>query len=110
MKQITTVLIDLSGTLHIDNTVIPGAVQALNRYCLFTFLISIYTYVCMYCATVYVHAYIYARFITGNLYSARVKMARFNFKFLNKEMETYFLSLFCTTLSEVKFFFYTELI
>lgn len=30
-KQITTVLIDLSGTLHIDNTVIPGAVQALNR-------------------------------------------------------------------------------
>lgn len=32
-KQITTVLIDLSGTLHIDNTIIPGAVQALNRYC-----------------------------------------------------------------------------
>nr|XP_012219236.1 PREDICTED: haloacid dehalogenase-like hydrolase domain-containing protein 2 [Linepithema humile] len=30
-KQITTVLIDLSGTLHIDNTVIPGAVQALSR-------------------------------------------------------------------------------
>ncbi|EZA52288.1 haloacid dehalogenase-like hydrolase domain-containing protein 2 [Ooceraea biroi] len=30
-KQITTVLIDLSGTLHIDNTIIPGAVQALNR-------------------------------------------------------------------------------
>ncbi|KYM99819.1 PREDICTED: haloacid dehalogenase-like hydrolase domain-containing protein 2 [Cyphomyrmex costatus] len=30
-RQITTVLIDLSGTLHIDNTVIPGAVQALNR-------------------------------------------------------------------------------
>lgn len=25
------VLIDLSGTLHIDNTVIPGAVEALNR-------------------------------------------------------------------------------
>ncbi|KAL6256042.1 hypothetical protein P5V15_013278 [Pogonomyrmex californicus] len=30
-RQITTVLIDLSGTLHIDNTAIPGAVQALNR-------------------------------------------------------------------------------
>lgn len=30
-RQITTVLIDLSGTLHIDNIAIPGAVQALNR-------------------------------------------------------------------------------
>ncbi|XP_018365671.1 PREDICTED: haloacid dehalogenase-like hydrolase domain-containing protein 2 isoform X1 [Trachymyrmex cornetzi] len=30
-RQITTVLIDLSGTLHIDNTAIPGAIQALNR-------------------------------------------------------------------------------
>jgi len=30
-KQITMVLIDLSGTLHIDNIVIPGAIQALNR-------------------------------------------------------------------------------
>ncbi|KYQ52528.1 Haloacid dehalogenase-like hydrolase domain-containing protein 2 [Trachymyrmex zeteki] len=30
-RQITTVLIDLSGTLHIENTAIPGAVQALNR-------------------------------------------------------------------------------
>lgn len=30
-KQITTVLIDLSGTLHIDNTIVPGAVQALHR-------------------------------------------------------------------------------
>ncbi|XP_043792220.1 haloacid dehalogenase-like hydrolase domain-containing protein 2 isoform X2 [Apis laboriosa] len=30
-KQIKMVLIDLSGTLHIDNTVIPGAVEALNR-------------------------------------------------------------------------------
>ncbi|KAL0100308.1 hypothetical protein PUN28_019580 [Cardiocondyla obscurior] len=30
-KKITTVLIDLSGTLHIDNTAVPGAVQALNR-------------------------------------------------------------------------------
>lgn len=35
-KQITTVLIDLSGTLHIDNTVIPGAAQALKR-CFFFF-------------------------------------------------------------------------
>lgn len=30
-KQIRMVLIDLSGTLHIDNTAIPGAVEALNR-------------------------------------------------------------------------------
>ncbi|XP_012285089.1 haloacid dehalogenase-like hydrolase domain-containing protein 2 [Orussus abietinus] len=30
-SKIKTVLIDLSGTLHIDNTVIPGAVEALNR-------------------------------------------------------------------------------
>ncbi|XP_029177175.1 clathrin heavy chain-like [Nylanderia fulva] len=30
-KQITTVSIDLSGTLHIDDTIVPGAVQALNR-------------------------------------------------------------------------------
>lgn len=38
-KQITTVLIDLSGTLHIDNTIVPGAVQALHRYyLLFIFL------------------------------------------------------------------------
>ena len=31
-RKIKAVLIDLSGTLHIDNTVIPGAVEALNRY------------------------------------------------------------------------------
>lgn len=31
-KQIKMVLIDLSGTLHIDNTVIPGAMEALNRW------------------------------------------------------------------------------
>ncbi|XP_003704105.1 haloacid dehalogenase-like hydrolase domain-containing protein 2 [Megachile rotundata] len=30
-KQIRMVLIDLSGTLHIDNTAIPGAVEALTR-------------------------------------------------------------------------------
>ncbi|XP_076753719.1 haloacid dehalogenase-like hydrolase domain-containing protein 2 [Xylocopa sonorina] len=30
-KQIKMILIDLSGTLHVDNTVIPGAVEALNR-------------------------------------------------------------------------------
>ncbi|XP_076687130.1 haloacid dehalogenase-like hydrolase domain-containing protein 2 isoform X2 [Andrena cerasifolii] len=30
-KQIRMVLIDLSGTLHVDNTAIPGAVEALNR-------------------------------------------------------------------------------
>lgn len=33
-KSIKSVLIDLSGTLHIDNNVIPGAVEALERYCL----------------------------------------------------------------------------
>ncbi|XP_076277961.1 haloacid dehalogenase-like hydrolase domain-containing protein 2 isoform X1 [Lasioglossum baleicum] len=30
-KQIRMVLIDLSGTLHVDSTVIPGAVEALSR-------------------------------------------------------------------------------
>ncbi|XP_033305947.1 haloacid dehalogenase-like hydrolase domain-containing protein 2 isoform X1 [Bombus bifarius] len=30
-KQIKMILIDLSGTLHIDNSAIPGAVEALNR-------------------------------------------------------------------------------
>ncbi|KAK4311911.1 hypothetical protein Pmani_016622 [Petrolisthes manimaculis] len=29
--KIGAVLIDLSGTIHIDNTVIPGAIQALNK-------------------------------------------------------------------------------
>lgn len=41
-RQITTVLIDLSGTLHIDNTAIPGAVQALNRLDLFYFFVSFF--------------------------------------------------------------------
>ena len=27
-----TVLIDLSGTLHVENSAIPGAVDALKRY------------------------------------------------------------------------------
>lgn len=31
-KQVKMVLIDLSGTLHIDNSAIPGAVEALNRW------------------------------------------------------------------------------
>ncbi|XP_043226785.1 haloacid dehalogenase-like hydrolase domain-containing protein 2 isoform X1 [Amphibalanus amphitrite] len=31
MRQIKAVLIDLSGTLHIDNTKIPGAVEALEK-------------------------------------------------------------------------------
>lgn len=30
-NKIKLVLIDLSGTLHIDDTVIPGAVEALKR-------------------------------------------------------------------------------
>ncbi|KAJ0392780.1 hypothetical protein ATCC90586_004680 [Pythium insidiosum] len=30
-RQIRAVLIDLSGTLHIDDTVIPGAIAALDR-------------------------------------------------------------------------------
>jgi len=53
-KQITTVLIDLSGTLHIDNTAIPGAAQALNRldfhFGFFIFLIYEYLLqtVCIY--------------------------------------------------------------
>ena len=30
--KIRGVLIDLSGTIHIENTVIPGSIQALKRY------------------------------------------------------------------------------
>jgi ribonucleotide monophosphatase NagD (HAD superfamily) len=29
---IKAVLIDLSGTLHVENTAIPGAVDAMKRY------------------------------------------------------------------------------
>lgn len=31
-RRIAAVLIDLSGTIHIDDTVIPGAIEALKRY------------------------------------------------------------------------------
>lgn len=31
-KRIAAVLIDLSGTIHIDDAVIPGAIEALKRY------------------------------------------------------------------------------
>jgi len=31
-SKITAALIDLSGTLHIEDTVIPGAIEALQRY------------------------------------------------------------------------------
>ena len=31
-RRISAVLIDLSGTLHIDDFVIPGAIPALKRY------------------------------------------------------------------------------
>ena len=30
--KISGVLIDLSGTIHVENTVIPGSIQALKRY------------------------------------------------------------------------------
>lgn len=30
-KTLTTVLVDLSGTIHIDDTEIPGSVDALKR-------------------------------------------------------------------------------
>lgn len=30
--MLKAVLIDLSGTLHIENHVIPGAIEALNKY------------------------------------------------------------------------------
>lgn len=36
------VLIDLSGTLHIDNSAIPGAVEALNRWLFIDFMTIIY--------------------------------------------------------------------
>lgn len=31
-EAIKAILIDLSGTLHVENTAIPGAVDALKRY------------------------------------------------------------------------------
>ena len=30
--QTKVVLVDLSGTIHIDDTEIPGAIDAVNRY------------------------------------------------------------------------------
>ena len=30
--KIRGVLIDLSGTIHVENSVIPGSIQALKRY------------------------------------------------------------------------------
>lgn len=30
--KIRGVLVDLSGTIHVENTVIPGSIQALQRY------------------------------------------------------------------------------
>lgn len=41
-KQIRMVLIDLSGTLHIDNTVIPGAVEALIRWFSFMYFTKVF--------------------------------------------------------------------
>ena len=35
MAAIRGVMVDLSGTLHIDNTVIPGSIEALKRYLLY---------------------------------------------------------------------------
>ena len=32
MAAIRGVMVDLSGTLHIDNAVIPGSIEALKRY------------------------------------------------------------------------------
>lgn len=43
-KQIKMVLIDLSGTLHIDNSAIPGAVEALNRWFFIEFMTIIHDY------------------------------------------------------------------
>jgi Predicted sugar phosphatases of the HAD superfamily len=31
-EALKTILIDLSGTLHVENTAIPGAVDALKRH------------------------------------------------------------------------------
>jgi len=30
--KIRGVLVDLSGTIHVENTVIPGSIEALKRY------------------------------------------------------------------------------
>jgi hypothetical protein len=35
MAAIRGVMVDLSGTLHIDNHVIPGSIEALKRYLIF---------------------------------------------------------------------------
>jgi hypothetical protein len=35
MAAIRGVMVDLSGTLHIDNHVIPGSIEALKRYLVF---------------------------------------------------------------------------
>lgn len=32
VAKIRGVLIDLSGTIHVENSVIPGSIQALKRY------------------------------------------------------------------------------
>lgn len=32
-SKLKAVLVDLSGTIHIDDFVIPGALEALERYC-----------------------------------------------------------------------------
>jgi len=68
-KQITTVLIDLSGTLHIDNTAIPGAIQALNRLG-FLFVLIFFNLYMFYCK-LYIQ-------LQHNL---REKIAQFNIKF-----------------------------
>ena len=35
MAAVRGVMVDLSGTLHIDNTVIPGSIEALKRYLIY---------------------------------------------------------------------------
>ena len=35
MNSIKSVLIDLSGTLHVEDKAIPGAVEALKRFTIF---------------------------------------------------------------------------
>lgn len=39
MNKLKAILIDLSGTLHIENDAIPGSIEALKRYSTRIFLV-----------------------------------------------------------------------
>jgi ribonucleotide monophosphatase NagD (HAD superfamily) len=47
--KIAAALIDLSGTLHVEDVVIPGAIEALRRYLLLLSLTVIHLSATTYC-------------------------------------------------------------